>query len=126
MLKLIQGKPKEYRLDGPLKLRFGHIARTEEALFTRVEQLGSTRQLMALPNACALIGSRAPEKIALADFHAALAQQGVDHAGMKVKIRQHEIVEVADGREFPRAIGKLDFDGAAFIAGNFCGLTVFR
>ena len=39
LLKLIQGKPKEYRLDGPLKLRFAHIARTEDALFTRVEQL---------------------------------------------------------------------------------------
>ncbi|HEX3603433.1 MAG TPA: transcription-repair coupling factor [Steroidobacteraceae bacterium] len=39
VLKLIQGNPKEYRLDGPLKLRFAHIARTEEALFTRVEQL---------------------------------------------------------------------------------------
>ncbi len=39
VLKLIQGKPKEYRLDGPFKLRFAHIARTEEALFTRVEQL---------------------------------------------------------------------------------------
>ena len=39
VLKLIQGKPKEYRLDGPLRLRFAHIARTEDALFTRVEQL---------------------------------------------------------------------------------------
>jgi transcription-repair coupling factor (superfamily II helicase) len=39
VLKLVQGKPKEYRLDGPLKLRFGHVARTEEALFTRVEEL---------------------------------------------------------------------------------------
>jgi transcription-repair coupling factor (superfamily II helicase) len=39
VLKLIQGKPKEYRLDGPLKLRFAHIARTEDALFVRVEQL---------------------------------------------------------------------------------------
>ena len=39
VLRLIQGKPKEYRLDGPLKLRFGHIARTEEALFARVEEL---------------------------------------------------------------------------------------
>jgi transcription-repair coupling factor (superfamily II helicase) len=38
-LKLIQGRPKEYRLDGPLKLRFAHVARTEEALFARVEQL---------------------------------------------------------------------------------------
>ncbi|GAC1668252.1 MAG: transcription-repair coupling factor [Steroidobacteraceae bacterium] len=39
VLKLIQGKTKEYRLDGPLKLRFTHDARTEEMLFTRVEQL---------------------------------------------------------------------------------------
>src|SRR5277367_2342450 len=39
VLKLIQGKPKQYRLDGPLKLRFTHDARTEEKLFTRVEQL---------------------------------------------------------------------------------------
>ena len=39
VLKLIQGRPKEYRLDGPLKLRFSHDARTEEKLFTRVEQL---------------------------------------------------------------------------------------
>ncbi len=39
VLKLIQSRPKEYRLEGPLKLRFGHVARTEEALFTRVEEL---------------------------------------------------------------------------------------
>ena len=39
VLKLIQGKPKEYRLDGPLKLRFTHDARTEEKLFNRIEQL---------------------------------------------------------------------------------------
>jgi transcription-repair coupling factor (superfamily II helicase) len=39
VLKLIQGRPKEYRLDGPLKLRFTHDARTDEKLFTRVEQL---------------------------------------------------------------------------------------
>jgi transcription-repair coupling factor (superfamily II helicase) len=39
VLKLIQGRPKEYRLDGPLKLRFAHDARTEEKLFARVEQL---------------------------------------------------------------------------------------
>jgi len=39
VLKLIQGRPKEYRLDGPLKLRFIHDARTEEKLFTRIEQL---------------------------------------------------------------------------------------
>jgi transcription-repair coupling factor (superfamily II helicase) len=39
VLKLLQGRPKEFRLDGPLKLRFAHDARTEEKLFTRVEQL---------------------------------------------------------------------------------------
>jgi transcription-repair coupling factor (superfamily II helicase) len=39
VLKLVQGKPKEYRLDGPLKLRFTHDARSEEKLFGRVEQL---------------------------------------------------------------------------------------
>jgi len=39
VLKLIQGRPKEYRLDGPLKLRFTHDARNEEKLFTRIEQL---------------------------------------------------------------------------------------
>jgi transcription-repair coupling factor (superfamily II helicase) len=39
VLKLIQGRPKEYRLDGPLKLRFVHDARTVEKLFARVEQL---------------------------------------------------------------------------------------
>ncbi len=39
VLKLIQGRPKDYRLDGPLKLKFTHDARTEENLFTRVEML---------------------------------------------------------------------------------------
>jgi transcription-repair coupling factor (superfamily II helicase) len=39
VLKLIQGRAKEYRLDGPLKLRFAHDAKTEEKLFMRVEQL---------------------------------------------------------------------------------------
>jgi transcription-repair coupling factor (superfamily II helicase) len=39
ILKLIQGRPKDYRLDGPLKLRFFHDARTEENLFTRIEML---------------------------------------------------------------------------------------
>jgi transcription-repair coupling factor (superfamily II helicase) len=39
VLKLIQSRPKEYRLDGPLKLRFGHVARTDESLFARVEEL---------------------------------------------------------------------------------------
>jgi transcription-repair coupling factor (superfamily II helicase) len=39
VLKLVQGKPKDYRLDGPLKLRFTHPAGSEEHLFTRVELL---------------------------------------------------------------------------------------
>jgi transcription-repair coupling factor (superfamily II helicase) len=39
VLKLVQGKPKDYRLDGPLKLRFSHDARGEENLFTRIEML---------------------------------------------------------------------------------------
>ncbi len=39
VLMLVQGKPKDYRLDGPLKLRFAHDARTEEKLFTRIELL---------------------------------------------------------------------------------------
>jgi transcription-repair coupling factor (superfamily II helicase) len=39
VLKLVQGRPKDYRLDGPLKLRFTHDARTEENLFTRIELL---------------------------------------------------------------------------------------
>jgi transcription-repair coupling factor (superfamily II helicase) len=39
ILKLIQTRPKDYRLDGPLKLRFTHDARTEENLFTRIEML---------------------------------------------------------------------------------------
>jgi transcription-repair coupling factor (superfamily II helicase) len=39
VLKLLQTRPKDYRLDGPLKLRFTHDARTEENLFTRIEML---------------------------------------------------------------------------------------
>jgi transcription-repair coupling factor (superfamily II helicase) len=39
VLKLMQGRPKEYRLDGPLKLRFTHDARGEDKLFARIEQL---------------------------------------------------------------------------------------
>jgi transcription-repair coupling factor (superfamily II helicase) len=39
VLKLIQTRPKDYRLDGPLKLRFTHDARTEENLFTGVEMM---------------------------------------------------------------------------------------
>src|SRR5258708_29614610 len=54
------------------------------------------------------------EKIALADFDAALAQQCVDHADMEVEIRQHEVVQVCDTGEFPRAARELEFDAAAF------------
>jgi transcription-repair coupling factor (superfamily II helicase) len=39
VLKLVQGRPKEYRLEGSLKLRFTHDARTEDKLFQRIEQL---------------------------------------------------------------------------------------
>ena len=39
VLKLIQTRPKDYRLDGPLKLRFTHDARTEENLFTGIEMM---------------------------------------------------------------------------------------
>jgi transcription-repair coupling factor (superfamily II helicase) len=40
VLKLIQTRPKDYKLDGPLKLRFTHAScGTEENLFTRVEML---------------------------------------------------------------------------------------
>ncbi len=39
VLKLIQTRPKDYRLEGPLKLRFTHDARTEENLFTGVEMM---------------------------------------------------------------------------------------
>jgi transcription-repair coupling factor (superfamily II helicase) len=37
VLKLVQGRAKEFRLEGSLKLRFTHDARTEENLFQRVE-----------------------------------------------------------------------------------------
>lgn len=39
VIKLIQSRPKDYRLDNPLRLRFTHDARTEENLFMRVEML---------------------------------------------------------------------------------------
>ena len=39
VLKLIQTRPKEYRLDGSLRLRFAHAARGEAALFARIEAL---------------------------------------------------------------------------------------
>jgi transcription-repair coupling factor (superfamily II helicase) len=42
VLKLVQARTKEYRLDGPLKLRFSHDARTEDKLFMRIEQLLET------------------------------------------------------------------------------------
>jgi transcription-repair coupling factor (superfamily II helicase) len=39
VVKLIQSRSKDYRLDNPLRLRFTHDARTEEQLFTRIEML---------------------------------------------------------------------------------------
>jgi transcription-repair coupling factor (superfamily II helicase) len=39
VLKLIQTRSKEYRLDGSLRLRFAHAARDEAALFARIEAL---------------------------------------------------------------------------------------
>ncbi len=39
VLKLVQSRAKEFRLEGSLKLRFVHDARTEEKLFQRVETL---------------------------------------------------------------------------------------
>jgi transcription-repair coupling factor (superfamily II helicase) len=39
VLKLVQSRPKDYRLDGPLRLRFTHDARTEENLFTGIEMM---------------------------------------------------------------------------------------
>jgi transcription-repair coupling factor (superfamily II helicase) len=39
VLKLVQGRAKEFRLEGSLKLRFAHDARSEDKLFQRVEAL---------------------------------------------------------------------------------------
>jgi len=39
VLKLVQGRSKDFRLEGPLKLKVTHDARTEESLFTRIEML---------------------------------------------------------------------------------------
>ncbi len=39
VLKLVQGRPRDYRLEGSLKLKFTHEARDEESLFTRIEAL---------------------------------------------------------------------------------------
>jgi transcription-repair coupling factor (superfamily II helicase) len=39
VLKLIQSRPKEYRLDGAVKLRFAHEARSEDAVFAKLRQL---------------------------------------------------------------------------------------
>jgi hypothetical protein len=35
----VQTRAKEFRLEGPLKLRFTHDARVEDKLFARIEQL---------------------------------------------------------------------------------------
>ena len=39
VLKLVQSKPREYRLDGGSKLRFAHEARSEGAVFAKLRQL---------------------------------------------------------------------------------------
>ena len=39
VLQLLHGRAPEYRLDGPLKLRFAHDARGEEQLFTHIDRL---------------------------------------------------------------------------------------
>ncbi|HVC01535.1 MAG TPA: transcription-repair coupling factor [Steroidobacteraceae bacterium] len=39
VLELIRRKPQEYRLDGPLKLRFTHAERGEEQRFARIDRL---------------------------------------------------------------------------------------
>ncbi len=39
VLKLIQSRPNEVRLDGPLKLRFSHEVRGEAQLFARIDRL---------------------------------------------------------------------------------------
>jgi len=39
VLKLVQSKPREYRLDGPDRLRFAHEARSEGAVFAKLRQL---------------------------------------------------------------------------------------
>src|SRR5580704_4250532 len=60
------------------------------------------------------------QKISFADFHAALAQQGIDHAGVEIEIRQHKIIDIAEGGEFPRTAGEFQFDGPRLIGGNLC------
>jgi transcription-repair coupling factor (superfamily II helicase) len=39
VLKLVQSRGKEFRLEGPLKLKFFHEARGEDKLFTRIDKL---------------------------------------------------------------------------------------
>jgi len=51
------------------------------------------------------------QKVALADFHAALAQQRIHDAFVKVEVRQCEIGDVGKRRELPTTVGKFDFDG---------------
>ena len=46
------------------------------------------------------------QEIALAEFDPILAQQRIDHAFVKIEVRQHEIRKVGNGREFPGAVGE--------------------
>jgi len=66
------------------------------------------------------------QKIPFADFHAALAQQGIDHAGMEVKIRQHKIIDVAERGEFPHAVGNFNSMARASSVETFAAVTVFK
>src|SRR6202795_4350634 len=56
------------------------------------------------------------QKVGLADFHSALAQQRIHHAFVEIEIGQHEIRQIGQRSELPGAIGKLDFNGAPCIA----------
>src|SRR5580700_7261286 len=53
------------------------------------------------------------QEIPLADFHAALAQQCIDHAVVEIEVWQHEVGQIPDAGELPGAVWELDFDIAA-------------
>src|ERR1700736_4673135 len=55
------------------------------------------------------------QKVGLADFHSALAQQRVHHTFVEIEIGQDEIRQIGQRSELPGAVGKLNFDGAPCI-----------
>ncbi len=61
------------------------------------------------------------QKIPFADFDAALAQQRIHHARVKIKIGQHETVDIVGRGEFLRSARELQFDGAGIVARDLCG-----